>query len=74
MIEKAVSTTDEDVALRAILEATARSTGERFFDALVETLSKSSLYTWLMGDRVPACESPVQGSRIISGRTDPQRL
>lgn len=40
MTEKAVSTTDEDVALRAILEGTARATGERFFDALVETLAR----------------------------------
>lgn len=40
MTEKAVFTADEDVALRAILEGTARSTGELFFDALVETLAR----------------------------------
>lgn len=40
MAEKAVSAADEDVALRAILEGTARSTGEYFFDALVETLAR----------------------------------
>jgi PAS domain S-box-containing protein len=40
MMEKAFSAADEDVALRAILEGTARSTGEHFFDALVETLAK----------------------------------
>lgn len=40
MIEKPVSTLDEDIALRAILEGTARSTGEHFFEALVESLAK----------------------------------
>lgn len=41
MTEKAISTSDEDVALRAILEGTARATGEHFFMALVETLAKT---------------------------------
>lgn len=32
---------DEDAALRAILQGTARTTGQHFFDALVETLAKT---------------------------------
>jgi PAS domain S-box-containing protein len=40
MTERTLSTTNEDVALRAILEGTARSTGEHFFDALVKTLAR----------------------------------
>lgn len=36
---------DEDAALRAILEGTARSTGGQFFEALVETLAKT-LHTY----------------------------
>jgi len=39
-MEKPVSTLDEDVALRAIVEGTARTTGEHFFDALVKSLAK----------------------------------
>lgn len=39
MLKKPVSGPGEDAALRAILEGTARSTGEHFFDALVETLA-----------------------------------
>ena len=40
MIEKHPSSLDESVALRAILEGTARTTGEHFFDALVKNLAK----------------------------------
>ncbi len=40
MEEKIASTLDESVALRAILEGTARTTGEHFFDALVINLAK----------------------------------
>src|SRR5512143_5319 len=32
---------DEDAALRSILEGTAKETGERFFQALVENLAKA---------------------------------
>jgi len=41
MIEKQTSTPDEDFALRSILEGTARSTGEHFFEALVVSLAKA---------------------------------
>lgn len=40
MVQKDSSSLDESVALRAILEGTARTTGEHFFDALVENLAK----------------------------------
>lgn len=40
MTEGPVSASEEDIALRAILEGTARSTGERFFDSLVVSMAK----------------------------------
>jgi PAS domain S-box-containing protein len=45
MARKVASTLDEDIALRAILEGTSSSTGEHFFEALVETLTKT-LHTY----------------------------
>lgn len=41
MTEKEASIPDEDFALRSILEGTARSTGEHFFEALVVSLAKA---------------------------------
>jgi hypothetical protein len=39
--DKITQQIDEDNALRAIVEGTARATGERFFESLVENLARA---------------------------------